>query len=524
MPTPNLEYKKANTSKSSIREVKDIDIKETQKLEVSTKSKDASQNQPEVEIQIKEAEYGVKDKLQYSIALLVRILAYCPASMPYFLFSITYSSIVNSRNLNLEGESLNSFLAYGTSSYYVGITFGYFVSGLFGNFDTKKVQRTAMFLLMCAYILNMSSNIYIFVLSRFLQGLIGKSVDSVSFGWVYEISLPKQRQKFMNMFLVAYACTSILLTFFAVFDNGGVLFWRIIYGVPVFMLFVLLILDFFFVKDLTSVRFSLKKKGFEETLKMLEKVYEKKTAEEICKEFKEAIEITGSPGEKKLNSTSFWEDVKDNSVELKIAFLTSIAMSLTLFTAYSGFGILIGSRDLRDEADVKMSKIAVTMSFVFNTLVNFLNLAFNWNKNKKRQTTLGVSVFMICALLICLAYSFEIYLLAKISVALSGAGIALIFTGLMPYWTEILPSNLTGLPYGTIGAFSAISTFVFPKILKDGIGRNVFVLFFGVCFFVHLIGLIFGLAFVRNFTGMKKGEIRMALRGKLEKKEEVNKN
>lgn len=449
------------------------------------------------------------NKRQYYSSLIIRILSQTCSSTPYFLFPVTFTTISNKENLDLNSnDDIINFLAMGTSLYFFGVTAGFILSLLIEKLNIKIAQRILMLLFAFSLMLNITSDMSLILLSRFLQGCFGKVIETSSFDWGSEIALQNEKKSFKNMIVFLCSGTAIGMTFISAFDNGGRVFWRILYLIPTGIIIVAFILDLLIVKDLNSVRFLLEKNGFENSVKILKKVYSERTAKRICSE----VETKTEEDYKKSKKENIWKKVKKNSAELKIVVWATFALSLTLFSVYSTCGILIASQDIKNETEIKLSKLSISLSFVFNLLANLITMRKNRNKNQRMSSLIGISIFLFCSILMVTAYHLEIYALAKISIVISGAGIAVAFSGFFPYCLKVTQKKFKKLSCIVVGFLSGFTTLIIPRMLGLETKKLVFV-YFG--FFVfHAIGLVITALKVKDLWGLSKNEIWLLLRGK----------
>lgn len=116
----------------------------------------------------------IKKKLTYNTMIFLRVLSYYPSSFVLFGLTSIYPSIINEKNMNLTEEQTSKFLSLSGSLSFVGYTIGYLISPIFSNFSPKLVQRISWFILILCFILAISGNFNLFLLSRFGRGFLEK--------------------------------------------------------------------------------------------------------------------------------------------------------------------------------------------------------------------------------------------------------------------------------------------------------------------------------------------------------------
>ena len=396
-------------------------------------------------------------------------------------------------------------------------------------------------------------NVWVMVAARFLMGFFYDATHSVSIWSMYEILLPRHRERALTLFYVFTGLSYFSTALLGVYDNGGRYFWRISFLVPCLVVIVEVLLSFVIFPKVNTLTFLVKTKGEEEALRTLNYYFEERTAKFLVQEFQknqisenrerfigvkedernssELVDLhlqadlsknqnakNTFQNENKSGENSqiggFLTDFKLYRTEAVHIILFTVASMLSFHDTYYLFAVYYGSKNLTNKAAVSKSKHFILFGSVTKILSCFVVGVLNWTK--KRKLCLLACHLATLVLLTAIAYAFYIedLTIARYCLVIFPLFTVGIFSVNDIYSNDVCPPSLYTINHMLVRGLSAVFGLLIPlyihfEILSyQGVALRLFSLVFvGVVCFGWLS------FFMIETDGLNKIAIRKRLKG-----------
>ena len=292
---------------------------------------------------------------------------------------------------------------------------------------------------------------------RFLMGMLSRMIAISNYWWIYQTALPRQKTRIVSMPLLCYSVSNICVYIASLFDDGGVYYWRIIAGFPVFLGLILVPLDIIFVRKMNSIKYLVMTKGLAETKQIAYKMYDQQTADDLCEDFYQV-----SNPQQEVKSTTMLQEIKSHKNQFKHTMLVTFLVCYSYFTVYESFFVLIGSKNLNDTEQVEKAKLWAVFAVVSETVSYLINSVFDLGKNMRRLLISTYWLAIVSALLVTKGYYSEDLMWARFSSISHGLCIGGIYGSFNPYYLTVLPATLSGLPHIVLNFNNALINQLFP--------------------------------------------------------------
>ena len=504
----------------------------------------------------------LSNKFIYYMGLAERCITYCALQPPFTALSLFFNTISNENNNNWSKLRREDYNANLTSIFYIACELGAFVQGSFVDFNTKHVYNISKLLLALTTIPFVFGDIRLMEISRFLQGLFGEVSHVIVMWTAYEIALPRHREMFIRIFYVCNFAFGIFFNYLSLYDDGGRVFWRAMFLLPSAMMVGTILLDYTVCRNINTFTFYLRNYGVDKTIEIVSTYYDDTTARHLTNKFNTLFEVQGNErsfeginqdrlelqGSQNPNSEArgdlssprkilitvpttarsepkkvdycrgprkFIEAISNFKVETFHVFVIAACAMLSMLESFSQFGVLYGSKDLRDLEAVELSKKYVFWSSVIGMVAALAITVFKLNERRKLAMMISHGTVVCCFLAVNLSYFLEDLRLARIAILPTGGLVAAIYSTLYIYGNDVCPPEVVAIVGLTKRVVAGVLGYVIPKVVRfetlgfRGVARRM--LFFSfIAIFSH-----FGLWFLMIETNsVPKEKIYRIMRGK----------
>lgn len=280
----------------------------------------------------------------------------------------------------------------------------------------------------------------------------------------------------------------------SLFDNGGPYYWRAIAGMPIILGTVLVLLDVVFIRKMNSLKFQVMMNGVDQTKQAAYKIYDKKTADDLCEDFDKIL--NPPDGDVQPLKKTFLQEIKANKRQFWHVILITFLVCYSYFTLYESFFVYIGSKDLNNTAEVEKSKFWAIFAVMSETIGYIINSTFDLGKDPRKLIIKTYWLAIVSALFVGTGYYLENLSWARLSSITHGFCLAGIYGAFNPYYLTVLPPALNGIPHIVLNFNNALINQLFPLYFTTdatytrwAVGFGVIACFISFCWIMLILVL-----------------------------------
>ena len=449
------------------------------------------------------ANQRLSNKSIYYMGLVERCITYAALQPPFMALTMFFNTISNEKNNNWSKEKREDYNALLTAIFYISCGLGAFIQGSFVDFNTKHVYNISKLLLALTAIPFVFGDIYVMEFSRFLQGMFGEICHVIVMWTSYQIALPRHREVFISSFYVCNLGITVLYSFLSLYDDGGTVYWRLMFLAPSAILVATIVLDYTVCKNINTFTYYLRNFGVDRTVEIVSTYYDDTTARYLTNRFNNLFELQGekrtlegvegerlelqasqNAGERGDNTGNdyqngdqqkkidYWrgprkfiQAVKDFKVETFHVFIIAACAMLSMLESFGQFAVLYGAKDLRDLEAVKLTKEYVFWSYFLGTAVALAIAVFKLNTRRKLAMLVSHGIVVTCFLSVNLAYFLEDLRIARVAILPAEGLHAGIYATLYIYGNDVCPPEVVAIVGLTKRVTAGLLGYVIPKVV-----------------------------------------------------------
>ena len=394
-----------------------------------------------------EAKLQVKNKFIYFGSVFDRYLSLYLCSVVIYSLNLFMDTISNKNNLDFTKTEREYYIGIFTSALYVGSALGSLLSGFWTRYDTRIVFALTKIGNSLALILFTYPDVRVMIFARFLMGFFYDASNSVAMWSLYEMLLPRHRQRAVTILYAMAGLCFFSCSLLAVYDDQGWLFWRLSFVIPALIVILWTLASFPLFPKINSSTYLVLVKGENQAFTVMKEYLGDETARFMIAEFqKNQIALSKNRSHYRRSDTrnedgmvlsdtknnensdnllekkemgGFCSDLKMHSTEAIHIIIFTVASMLSFHDTFYQFSVYYGAKNLNNQKAVTITKKFVIVSSVLKVVSCFVFGILNWTK--KRKLCLLISHFATLILLggICFGDYIEDLQIARYCLALA---------------------------------------------------------------------------------------------------------
>lgn len=348
-----------------------------------------------------------------------------------------------------------------------------------------------------------------FVIGRFLSGVMVGLLSSISSTYMSEISPPEIRGKtgsfFQLMRMIGLTTAYVLgLGLPSKFSEPMNDWWRFMYAYPA-LLNILQAVIFLFVFNYESPYWLAKNGQSEETLEVLNKLY----VYDVDRVYEQISSVKADPLDSEITGpyfTKLWKlfSIPKVNKMLRLALILGVFQPLSGYSAYATYSTMLFTEMTGNLKEAKQFTVIFGCVGIFATLVAMQIIERFGRRSLFIAGTIGMTISnLLVASFLVSDLSTPYPTLAFIYFFMFNFNLS-IGPVLLPYISEIGMPLVTSLCVGILWLGFLVVGIIVPYAIKGFGPGPLFYIFFGIC----IAGLIFILLDVIETKGKTKDEIR----------------
>ena len=195
------------------------------------------------------------------------------------------------------------------SAYFYGIFVGAIFYKSLEEYSPKIIWILSLFIMIVVNYLFLQENMMLMATCRFIHGIAAVINNNVSEAWITQTALPQDKDTYLILGFHFYYLANIIIHIISLQDNGSSSFWKGLVALASYLGIVILILSLIIVRKIISIPSTIRLKGYEETLKSAEKIYDPKSAKIFVKKFQKEHEDIKEAKRDKTKGYGFYYDL-----------------------------------------------------------------------------------------------------------------------------------------------------------------------------------------------------------------------